>query len=146
MARVGPQRHRKKKSTCSYKWLTGRVIGLNYLLTPCSRVLLANLTGCHLLNKFSAFYGTPKVHYRIHNSPPSVPILSQLDPVHTPTSHFLKIHLNIILPSTPESPKWSLTLRFPHPNPVHASSLPPYALHAPPIRAFHIMLCVIVTH
>ena len=77
-------------------------------------------------NRFSAsqeiphILWNPKVHYCIHECPP---ILNQLDPVHTATPHFLKIHLNIILPSTRGFPKWFLSFSFPHQNPVYASPL-----------------------
>ena len=94
-----------------------------YLLTPCSRVLLEKLIGLQLVKKYPAFYGTPKIHCRIHKCPPPVPILSQLGPVHTPKSHFLKTHRNIIRPSTPGSPKWSLFLRFSHHKLVYAFPL-----------------------
>ena len=59
----------------------------------------------------------PKVHYHIHVCAPPVPILSQLDPVHTPHPSSLRSililssHLRLVLPS-------GSFLRFPHQNPV----------------------------
>ena len=55
----------------------------------------------------------PKVHYHTHKRPPLVPILGQPNSVPIPTSHLLKIHPNIIHPSTPMSPQWSLSSGFP---------------------------------
>ena len=69
----------------------------------------------------------PRVHYRTHKRPPPVPALGQPNPVHIPTSHFLEIHPNIIHPSTPRSPQWSLSLRFPHQDPIQPLSSPIHA-------------------
>ena len=61
----------------------------------------------------------PKVHYRTHKCPPPVPSLDQPNPVHIPTSHFLEIIPNIIHPCTPRPSQCSLSLRFPHQDPIH---------------------------
>ena len=66
----------------------------------------------------------PKVHYRTHKRPPPVPILGQPNPVHIPTSHLLEIQPNINHPSMPRSPQWSLSLRFPHQDPICPPLLP----------------------
>ena len=81
----------------------------------------------------------PKVHYRTHRRPPPVSILGQPNPVHLPTSHLLEIHPNMIHPSTPMSPQWSLSLRFPPPRPYTPPSPHPYAPHALPISFFSIL-------
>ena len=101
----------------------------SYLLTPWCTVLIEKLTGLQLVKKFSTFLWNPKVHHRTHKRPPPVPVLGQPNPVHIPTSHLLEIHPNIIHPSTPRSPQWSLSIRFPHQDPYTPPSPHPYSQH-----------------
>jgi len=64
--------------------------------------LLQTLTVTQLVKKFSFLLWNPQVHYRIHNNPPLVPILSQMHPVHTHPPYFpktliiLSSHLSLV--------------------------------------------------
>ena len=107
------------------------------LITPWSRVL-EKLTGSQLVKKFSAFYGNRRF-ITVFTSAAPVPTLSQINPGYGP-SHSLKYHLNIILPSTPWSSRWSLSSRFPPPKPCTHLSFLPFLLHASPVSSFSVTI------
>ena len=126
-------RKQMKERNNHTKWVKILTYVPNYLLTYCmvqSPSWEANWFAAS--QEIPRISPNPKVHYRTRKRPPPVSILGQPNPVHIPTSHLLQIHPNIH-PSTPRSPQWSLSLRFPHQDPTHPPSPHPYAPHAEPI-------------
>ena len=104
------------------------------------QILLEKLTGLQLVKKFPAFHATRRFITALtsvrHLS------LSWASPIQSiyphPTSY---VHPNIIHPCMPRFPQWSLSLRFPHQDPIH----PPLS----PIRATypaHLILLDFITH
>ena len=124
----------KENSFSHYRRLSAKRLNIRPLtkLTPRSRVLPEKLTAAPLVRKFPTFYGSRRfitVFTRARHL--SLSLARSIQSM--PLSPFSKIHLNIILPSTPGSFKWSPSLRFPHWDPIcmHLSSSP-YVLHALP--------------
>jgi hypothetical protein len=119
-----PVEHLKQEKGISVRKLMSlRLVILNSL-TPWCRILFEKLIVTQLVKKYPAFLWNPKVHHRIHKSPPLDPILSQPNPVHPIDPYLPKVHLNVILPPTPRSFQWSLAFGPPNQNPVSTSPFP----------------------
>ena len=91
--------------------------------------------------KLPHILSNPKFHYSFHKHPPSVAILSQINPAHaSSSSNVLKFHLILFS-----------HLRLGFPSGLFPSGLPPRTLYAPlkpPIRATclaHLILLDVVT-
>ena len=91
-----------------------------YLLTSPMEQIPSSASNQFSASQIPRILWNPQDYHCINKCPLPVLILSHLDPFHTPTFHFLKIHLNIMFPSIPGSSKWSLCLRFPPKNPIYA--------------------------
>ena len=91
----------------------------SYLLNPWCRVLPEKLTGLQL------HFTEPEGSLPNSQASATCPYPGPAQSIHIPTSHLLEIRPNIIHSSTPRSPHWSLSLQFPHQDPIH----PPLLTH-----------------
>jgi hypothetical protein len=107
-------------------------------------------------HKFPNILRNPKVHYRVKKSPSLVPVLSNIDPVHTIPSYLSKIYFNSVHSPTSWSSYWSLSFWLSHQYPIciplltnscymHRPSHPPWLDHSNYVwRGLHIMKLLIM--
>jgi hypothetical protein len=96
---------------------------LSIHLLKCKDVRLTNSTelnhswgaaSCAANQEFPNILWNPKFYCRVHKSPPLVPVLNQINPVHINPSCLTKIHFNIVRPPTSWSSQWSLSFWLSH--------------------------------
>ena len=103
---------------------------LLYMLTySLGRVLLDKLTRFIIGKKVPAFYGTRRLITAFKRAP-TCPYSEPDQSSPCSSSHFLKIHINIIIPSMPGTSEWCLFTRFPRQSPLSNSSFP-HTLYMP---------------
>lgn len=88
-----------------------------------------------LVKKTLCILWNPAAHCRAYKSPALVPIMSQINPIHAIPFIFLKILLDIFLPTKTRSSSWSLSHSLPHQKSVCTSA---YHLASPSLFSwFH---------
>jgi hypothetical protein len=85
-------------------------------------------TNCAATQEISSILWNPKFQYRVHKSPPLVPILSHINPIHTIPSY-------LRYSPTSWSSQWSLSFWLSHQYPICIP--PPFVPHALPTSAIY---------
>jgi hypothetical protein len=75
---------------------------------------------CAATQELLSILWNPRVRYRVHKSPPLIPVLSQINPIHTIPSYLsnCKLYFNIVHPPKSRSSQWSLSFWLSHQYPI----------------------------